>query len=356
MRRLSIKAMVNQFFRSSPPSPFRTVTRISRDGMPDTVVQLQAKQFSGKWVHAPQTPYDANIPDDLPTSLTLVTWNVDFSKFYVIERLTMALDHLEKVLTDDKGGKPPPCLILLQEIHVEAFDTLLTHPWVREWFIVVPGRPNEGWPQGAWYGTVTLIARSVKLTASTCVHFGESWMHRNALVTDVLLGGAEPRAHVLRVINTHLESLPEGTPRRVVQLKVIAELLEQGKTESGGVGGIVGGDMNAIAPSDATLPEQNGLLDAWQEKRKRDGKEVEGEDDDEEGMTWGYQPPCQFPPGRLDKVLYTASDAFEVKNIRKLGMGEKISPAEDESEWVSDHFGLLCQVEARQATSQEARL
>jgi len=311
--------------------------------MSDTVVQLQAKQFSGKWlgqwIHAPQTPYDANIPDDLPTSLTLVTWNVDFSKL------------------NNEGGKPPPCLILLQEIHVEAFDTLITHPWVREWFMVVPGRPNEGWPQGAWYGTVTLIARSVKLTASMCVHFGESWMHRNALVTDVLLGGgAEPGARILRVINTHLESLPEGTPRRVVQLKVIAELLEQGKTVSGGVGGIVGGDMNAIAPSDATLPEQNGLLDAWQEKRKRDGKEVEGDDNDEEGMTWGYQPPCQYPPGRLDKVLYTASDAFEVKDIRKMGVNARIPPAEDDSEWVSDHFGLLCQVEARQATSQEARL
>ena len=326
--------------------------------MPDTVVQLQAKQFSGQWVHAPQTPSDANIPDDVPTSLTLVTWNVDFSKLYFNERLTAALDYLEKSLTEDKedkGGKPPPCLILLQEIHVEAFDTLLTHPWVREWFMVVPGHPNEGWPQGAWYGTVTLIARSVKLTAATCVHFGESWMDRNALVTDVLLGGgAEPHARVLRVINTHLESLPEGTPRRVVQLKVIAELLEQGKTESGGVGGVVGGDMNAIAPSDATLPEQNGLLDAWEEKRKRDGQGVEGEDNDQDGMTWGYQPPCQFPPGRLDKVLYTDSDAFEVKYVKKLGINERIPPAEDEREWVSDHFGLLCQVEARQATSQEA--
>ena len=321
--------------------------------MPDTVVQLQAKQFSGQWVHAPQTPYDANIPDDLPTSLTLVTWNVDFSKPRTMQRLTSALDHLEKKLTEDKGGKPPPCLILLQEIHADAFDSLLAHPWVREWFMVVPGRTNEGWPQGAWYGTVTLIARSVKLTASMYVHFEESWMHRNALVTDVLLGGAEPRARVLRVINTHLESLPEGTPMRVVQLRVIAELLREGKTVSGGVGGIVGGDMNAIAPSDATLPEQNGLLDAWKEKKKRDGQGVEGED----GMTWGYQPPCQYPPGRLDKILYTDSDAFVVKDIGKVGVELRMptpeGKSESEIEWVSDHYGLSCQVEARQARSQE---
>jgi len=350
--------MVNQFFRSlQPPSPIRTVTRINQDRMPDTVVQLRAKQFSGQWVHAPLTPYDADIPDDLPTSLTLVTWNVDFSKRYANERLTAALDHLGEKLTEGKGGKPPPCLILLQEIRDGAFDTLLAHPWVREWFMVVPGHPREGWPQGARYGTVTLIALSVKLTASTCVHFEESWMNRNALVTDVMLSGAEPRARVLRVINTHLESLPEGTLRRVVQLKVIAELLGQGKTEPGGVGGIVGGDMNAIAPSDATLPEQNGLLDAWEEQKRREGQEgLEGEDKDEDGMTWGYQPPSQYPPGRLDKILYTDSDAFEVRNIRKLGINERVSLPEGKSEWVSDHYGLLCQVDARQATSQEAEL
>ena len=351
--------MVDQFFRSPPPSPLKTVTRINPDGMTDTVIQLQAKQFSrqwlpGQWVHAPQTPCDNNIPDDLPTSLTLVTWNVDFSRPYFVERLTDALNHLENKLTEDKGGKPPPCLILLQEIHVHAFDTLLAHPWVREWFMVVPGSPEEGWPQDAWYGTATLVARSVNLTASTCVHFEESQMDRNALVTDVLLGGAEPHPRVLRVINTHLESLPEGTPMRVVQLKVIAELLREGKAESGGVGGIVSGDMNAIAPSDATLPEQNGLLDAWEEKKKRDGQGVEGEDKDDDGMTWGYQPPCQFPPGRLDKVLYTDSDAFDVKYIGKLGIEKKTTLAEGGHEWVSDHYGLLCQVEARQATSQEA--
>jgi len=322
--------------------------------MPDTVVQFRAKQFSGQWVDAPLTSYDADIPDDLPTSLTLVTWNVDFSNPHVIPRLTAALGYLEEQLTGGKGGKPPPCLILLQEIRDGAFDTLLAHPWVREWFMVAPGHPREGWPQDARYGTVTLIARSVKLTASTCVHFEESWMDRNALVTDVLLGGAEPGARVLRVINTHLESLPVGTPRRVVQLKAIAELLGQGKTEPGGVGGIVGGDMNAIAPSDATLPEQNGLLDAWEEKRRREGQGLE--DKDEDGMTWGYQPPCQYPPGRLDKILYTESDAFEVRYVRKLGINERVSLPEGRGEWVSDHYGLLCQVDGRQATSEEAEL
>jgi hypothetical protein len=50
-----------------------------------------------------------------------------------------------------------------------------------------------------------------------------------------------------------------------VQLGTIAQLLRWGGggTGSAVVGGIVGGDMNAIVPSDGMLPEQNGLVDAW---------------------------------------------------------------------------------------------
>ena len=225
--------------------------------------------------------------------------------------------------------------------------------------MVVPGSPEEGWPQGAWYGygTVTLVARSMMLTASVCIHFGGSEMGRNALVTDVLLAGAEPNARVMRIINTHLESLPAGAQRRVVQLGMIAQLLRWGGTESVVVGGIVCGDMNAIVPSDAMLPEQNGLLDAWEEQRRWDrrvGSEGEDEDEDEDGdgdgVTWGYQPRSEFPPGRLDKILYTDNDAFEVKDIRKLAIGLGTPTPEGRIDWVSDHYALLCQVEARQAT------
>lgn len=75
----------------------------------------------------------------------------------------------------------------------------------------------------------------------------------------------------------------------------------------------------------------------------------EGEDRDEkeEGMTWGYQPPCEFPPGRLDKILYTEGDAFEMKGIRRLGIELRVSTPEGHMDWVSDHYGLICHVEAR---------
>ena len=364
MRRLSIKLVVNQFFRPSPPSRLRTSTLIRRDVFPDAIVPLQAVWFSsGQWVHAPRTPFDANAryaPGSLPTSVTLITWNVDFFMDEAPLRLTAALDYLQLyAFPEYEGWQPPPCLILLQEVEWDAFLALLAHPWVQAWFMVVPGSPHEGWPQGGRhrYGTVTLVARSIMLASSVCVHFKESRMGRNALVTDVLLGGAEPHARVLRVVNTHLESLPEGARRRAVQLGVIAQLVRPGGMEPQFAGGVVCGDMNAITLSDAMLPEQNGLLDAWEEQRRRHRRRSrrrsrwvvgsEGDEEDEEGVTWGYQPPCEFPPGRLDKILYTDGEAFEVKDVRRLGIDLKMSTPEGRTDWVSDHYGLLCHVETR---------
>jgi len=310
--------------------------------MADTVVPIQAKWFlpsSNQWVYTPQPPYDIKAlhpTEPPPTSLSLITWNVDFATRHVNRRLTAALDYLRfNAFPEYIGGQPPPCLILLQEVALEAFDALLAHPWVQAYFMVVPGDPETGWPQYATYGTVTLVARSVPLVGMTCVHFQQSHMGRNALVTDVALGaGVEPGTgtRVLRVVNTHLESLPQGTQQRIVQMGVIAELLgEVGML----VGGVVCGDMNAIRPSDETLAEENGLTDAWKHGRR------EGEDED--GVTWGYQPTTRYPPVRLDRILHTNSEAFDVKDVERVAVMLKMA----DGNWVSDHTGLMCLVETR---------
>ena len=337
MTHLSIiqTARAKNVFRSPLLSPRNTLTSIGRFTMTDSVVSIEAKGFSSEsdqWDFAPKGPRDHK----LPTSLSIVTWNIDFATPEAARRLTAALDYLRyHAFPEQKGGKPPHCLILLQEINIHAFNTLLAHPWVREWFRIVPASPEAGWPRGATYGTVTLV--HAPLANAVCVHYEDSYMGRNALVTDIMVGGAAghpapPR--ILRVINTHLESLPMGTPMRVTQMGVIAGLL---KEEA--LGGIACGDMNAIAPSDATLPEQNGLSDAWEYHRR---------DREEEGTTWGYQPVTIYPPGRLDKILYTESDAFDVKDVRRIAVGLKMA----DGEWVSDHCGLACHVGVR----QEARL
>lgn len=310
--------------------------------MTDAIVPIRAIWFasSGQWEYTPPAPYDSKASyaaDSLPTSLSLVTWNVDFAAPRPKPRLKAALDYLQiHAFPQFKGGQPPPCLILLQEIYAEAFDVLLAHPWIRAWFMIVPGSAEDGWPAYAHYGTVTLVARSAPLTGSICAHFGESQMWRNALVTDVVLGGAEPHARLVRVVNTHLESLPGGTPRRVVQMGVIAGLLKDASVSDG----IVCGDMNAIAPSDETIAEANGLLDAWEQKQNGD----------EDGTTWGYQPRSRFPPGRLDKIFHTPSKGVIIKDVRRLAVGLEMPGGG----WVSDHYGLACQVEAQHVGLQEA--
>jgi tyrosyl-DNA phosphodiesterase 2 len=292
-------------------------------------MSIQAESISwGQWNDDPQSPYD----NSLPTSLAIITWNVDFARPDADRRLTAALDHLQFfVFPGHSRSKPPHCVILLQEISINAFDTLLAHPWVREWFRVVPASAEDGWPRGVTYGTVTLV--HAPLAYSACVLF-ESRMGRNALVTDISVGGdrGEHGGRILRVINTHLESLPQGTPLRVVQMGMIAGMLKE-------VGGIACGDMNAIAPSDATLPEQNGLSDAWELRR---------DDEDEEGTTWGYQPRTRFPPGRLDKILYTEGDGFSIKDVRRVAVGLKMPGGG----WVSDHYGLACLVEVKQGAGR----
>jgi tyrosyl-DNA phosphodiesterase 2 len=159
-------------------------------------------------------------------------------------------------------------------------------------------------------------------------------MKRNALFVDIKLSipahEDEPRLSggivTLRVANTHLESLLDGAAARPKQLKLIAAAL-RGR---GIFGGIVAGDMNAISPIDETIVEEAGLYDAW-----------EGDDNDDESFTWGYQSLEQLPPGRLDKVLTTRQEGFTVEQPERIGIGETIG----RGKWVSDHYGLVTRVE-----------
>ena len=68
------------------------------------------------------------------------------------------------------------------------------------------------------------------------------------------------------------------------------------------------------------------------------GKDI-GDGEDEMGFTWGYQPPSEFPPNRLDKVLYTANETFRIERPRIMGVDVKTATAQ-EGLWVSDHYGL----------------
>ncbi|KIJ14338.1 hypothetical protein PAXINDRAFT_12987 [Paxillus involutus ATCC 200175] len=255
------------------------------------------------------------VKEPLPSSIRVLTWNIDFASRNPRKRLVGALGHIQEVFgCMTPGERPEPCCILLQEVSIAAFPLILTNEWVQRCFVVVPSSTDK-WAHGATYGTVTLVARTVPVCGAFTIDFSNSRMHRNALFVDVKLAVPAPR-HAprlsdgiikLRIANTHLESLPVGAWARPEQLKIIAESLQEYDI----YGGIVGGDMNAIGPTDLTLAEEVGLADAWQ-----------GVDDDERSYTWGYQPPCEFPPGRLDKILWVPQGGVDVEEPASLSLSQ----------------------------------
>lgn len=196
----------------------------------------------------------------------------------------------------------------------------------------------DEWPNGAYYGNVTLVSRTVPVCGVYTIEY-HSYMERNALMVDLKLSlpgwravHDESKVVTLRIANTHLESLPTpGAQLRPVQLGLVADALADEEL----VGGIVCGDMNAISPSDRGLAESLGLVDSFDE-------ELLGGDEEEEDMhTWGYQPECEFPPGRLDKILFSpGSGGFSVDRPERIGIAVKT----DKGQYASDHYGLLTTV------------
>lgn len=289
---------------------------------------LKAYRFRpgrGEWKHVlPNLKRESH-----PSSMRIVTWNVDFFTTHPGPRLTTALRHIQlDVLKCKSDEAPEPCCILLQEVSVRALKFIFTDPWVRDHFAVAPINSGK-WPEESVFGNVTLVSRSLTVVGVKMLHFGGSQMHRTGLMVDIKMGSPVPEGRDLtvRIINTHLESLPEGAVERPVQLNLLMSFLK----DDGIRGGVIAGDMNAIGPTDATIVHDAGLRDAW---RRGDA--------DEQGFTWGYQGGGDFPPARLDKVLYLPRRGLKVEEPQRIGVGVKAGHEEHQADavWTSDHYGL----------------
>ncbi|KAJ3988929.1 Endonuclease/exonuclease/phosphatase [Lentinula detonsa] len=265
--------------------------------------------------------------------LLIITWNLDFMGRRVDERTIGAIDHLSKVVL--KGNSPPPCVILLQEVHDKALNVLLAHPWIQSHFFVVP-IDSMKWPNTT-YGNVTLIERSVSIQEAGILPYEPTTqMYRNALVTDIRLAPLEPELYegrrdlTIRIVNTHLESLMQGRAAeyRAAQLAICVELLQM--EDPAAYGGIIGGDFNAIDKDSARQIREHGLVDPGEPSEFADPKK---------SHTWGFHEtrPLKFPTCRMDKIVFTPRGEFTVDPPVIFGQDAKT----EEDEWVSDHYGLL---------------
>jgi tyrosyl-DNA phosphodiesterase 2 len=255
-------------------------------------------------------------------------------------------------------------ILMLQEMSDESLDAILAHPWVRENFIV-----SEKIPLPQMYFTLLLVDRRLVTGNWFRIDYPETEYGRDVLGVDILVAFGDDEtaengrpARRLRFLTTHLESLAEeaGYELRPKQLALASSLLKEKSVARHGyeiVGGVVGGDMNAISEVDEGIHRRDdvGLRDVWEENGQDHGPTNidgadggQGEKDDTfgraEGHTWGYQSRGKWPPRRFDKFFYTgALDMVELEETKdasgKVGrLGVSLKTQEDL--WVSDHFGI----------------
>jgi len=304
--------------------------------IPQTLLKLKPYRFrpsKNTWKHVVTYGLRNDLPPEggkAPCSqVRIITWNIDFQTGCPEERLTACLRHIERdVLQCKPGEAPEPCCILLQEVLDGAFPHLLRDPWVRSHFVVTP-YSSKKWPEGAYYGNVTLVSRSLTIAECHMLHYGMTGMERTSLCVKLRLNytGHSRETAIICVVNTHLESLPQGAVWRPHQLEMCSRFLRLG----GVTGGVVAGDMNAIMPEDEGIEKQAGLRDAWRKGAAESGK------------TWGYQGQNAegYPCGRLDRVFYLPGQGYKVDEPRRIGVGVKIKgSSSSEAPWASDHYGL----------------
>ena len=263
------------------------------------------------------------------SQIRIITWNIDFASKYPEDRLTACLRHIEEEVLQCKAGEAPePCCILLQEVSDTVIPHLLRNTWVRKWFTVAPYSNIKG-PKGAHYGNITLVSRSLTIAECHILHYGLTGMGRTSLCVKIRLNYPAPSKEtaIICVVNTHLESLPQGAVWRPHQLDMCSRFLRL----RGVAGGVVAGDMNTIMPEDEGIEKEVGLRDAWRKGPVDSGK------------TWGYQGQNEqkFPCARLDKIFYLPWRGYKVDEPQRIGVGVKIKGSSSgEMLWASDHYGL----------------
>lgn len=282
----------------------------------------------GDWASKRPSPPQRDI---VPINrFTLLSWNIDFMLPFAQERMTAALSHLEShVATSDS-----PVVVFLQEMLVEDLALIRSLPWIQKSYNMTD-YDDQYWESGH-YGTCTLIPKSLHIASVFRVHYDATKMERDALYVDVEVGNGR----LMRLCNSHLESLVADPPLRPRQVEAAAKYMH----ESGVHASVMAGDFNAIQPFDRTLHSENGLLDAY--------LATGGKEDVEDAYTWGQMAPTKqrqmFGCSRMDKIFFCGG--FQVESFERFGLGVAVAEEEVkktlvdeeglEDGWVTDHLGV----------------
>lgn len=253
-----------------------------------------------------------------PRNFRLITWNIDMMAPNAPQRIAAALDHLQGL---SRRRSDMPLILMLQEMDSRDLAIIRKNKWVQSAFNITDVSTAR-WV-GA-YGTVTLVDHRLPLLDVFRVRY-ESQMGRDALFVDIGMPGKD--LPVLRLCNTHLESLRAHPPLRPAQVARACQQLHH--TDCG----IIAGDFNAIEDFDSSLHLENEMLDTF--------LELGHQDEAEEGWTWGMQSESGKKYGcrRMDKVLFRGN--LKVERLERLGRDLKIDVGKWGSQYVTDHLGLV---------------
>ncbi|KAA8647817.1 hypothetical protein EYZ11_010213 [Aspergillus tanneri] len=276
------------------------------------------------------------------TAIALYTWNIDFILPFAAARMRPALAQLDR-LTHLLPLNVAP-VIFLQECTHSDFEIIAATPWVQAHFHLTD-IDTTNWAT-TQYGTTVLVSRRLPITSVFRVHYSHTRMDRDALFVDVSIGLNEKR---IRLCNTHLESMALDPPYRPPQMQLVAQYMHHDGVHAA----LAAGDFNAIQPVDRILHADNNLKDAF--------LELGGQEDTEEGYTWGQQATtnqrAQFGCSRMDKVYFRGS----VKLLKFERFGEGILAEGDEERrqivelgfkkpWITDHLGVMAVVDVLLST------
>lgn len=286
------------------------------------------------WVEGP-APSNTQPSLSSPNEIRIISWNIDILTPFGPQRMSAALNYLSDLLIT-LAPQIPAC-IFLQEMSSSDLHLIRQAPWIQQRFYITD-LDSKNW-HSDMYGTQTLVDRGLSVEAVFRVPW-QSRFERDGLFVDIALtptGSKAGEQRVLRLCNTHLESLIATPPVRPLQLSAAAKYLHVSDVAAG----ILAGDLNAIEPFDRTMPKKNGLEDAY--------IVLGGKEDSDEGYTWGYQVPEEmrkkFGYSRMDKILFRGDVNVRPGDFQRVGVGVRVEEGVGKElgggEWVTDHYGVM---------------
>ncbi|KAI1419002.1 Endonuclease/exonuclease/phosphatase [Xylaria sp. FL1777] len=301
--------------------------------------------------------------DATPTKLALFSWNIDFMVPHARPRMEAGLVELQARIS--ALPRSTAAVVFLQECVPADLEAIGATAWVQDGFLRTD--VDATFWASRLYGTTTLVDRRLDVAEVFRTHYALTRMDRDALFVDVVVGppsrdlqdgkestrgggvglggdGKRKDGKIIRFCNTHLESLAQEPSYRPPQVALAAKFMHDESIH----GALLAGDLNAIQPFDRTLHSANGLRDAY--------LELGGQEDSEEGYTWGQQAPPQlrrmYGCSRMDKVFYCGG--IHVEKFARFGADVEVTEGRErediirwgefEKAWITDHLGVFAEV------------